>query len=57
MQEKLHKKYGWFECRFHPFDIHKLQTSGDEIKCRWCEKKYKTTGYPYLNCKLTLITE
>jgi hypothetical protein len=55
--EKLHKKYGWFKCRFHPFDIYELDAKGDKIKCRWCGKEYKTEGYPYLDCKLTPLKE
>ncbi len=53
MKEKLHKKYGWFECRFHPFDIHELKPEGDKVICRWCGKEYNTKGYPYISLQIT----
>jgi hypothetical protein len=50
MKKWLHIKFGWFDCRFHPFDIY-----NEIITCRLCGKKYKTSGYPYVDQRLTSI--
>lgn len=43
MKKMLHKKYGWFECRFSPLDAYEPQLS-----CKWCGKQYTKTGLPYI---------
>ena len=43
MKRFLHKKYGWFKCRFSPLDAY-----NEVLECRWCGKKYKRDGIPYI---------
>jgi len=52
MKEKLHKKYGWYECMFNPLDVYQ-----QIIICQWCGKKYRASGYPYINLKLNEQTK
>lgn len=55
MKKWLHKKFGWFECMFNPFDTEPAD-KGEVISCRWCGKKYKLVGIRHLDGKLVLIT-
>lgn len=50
MKRYLHRKYGWFKCRFSRFDA--LE---EILECRWCGDRYKRGGIPYENMTLTRI--
>ena len=52
MKKYLHKKFGWYDHMFHPFDIAELEETERIITCRWCEKDFKVEGEPYINAKI-----
>ena len=50
----LHKKFGWGEHRFHPFDCHDHKVN--PIQCRWCGKWFQIHGYRFINATFTEVT-
>lgn len=43
MKKYLHKKLGWFQCRFKG-----IVKEGDVVVCVWCGNSYKVKGLPYI---------